>query len=67
MKMKHRSEEEVIYDMLDVIKNRELPTPLRMIFEGAKIVGHRMQLKYTMILEECSLAQINGAYARRQS
>jgi len=60
MKMRHRSETEIVYDMLDVIKNREMPTPLRMIFEGAKIVGHRMQLKYTMILEECSLAKLTG-------
>lgn len=58
--MSHRSVNEVIYDMLDVIKNRELPTPLRMVFEGAKIVGHRMQLKYTTILEECNLAKLTG-------
>lgn len=58
--MRHRSETEIVYDCLLVLKGRMLPTPLRYVFEGAKLIDHRMQLKYTTILEECKLASLTG-------
>lgn len=58
--MRPRCEWEIINDMLDVIKNRELPTPLEMIWEGAKIKGRKMRRKYTRILEKTNLVTVKA-------
>jgi len=53
--MRARCEHEIIYDLLLVLKDRPLPTPLCLVYEGAK-VGSDIQEKYYSILEECNLA-----------
>jgi len=55
--MRHRCEHEIICDMLLVLKDRYLPTPLHLVYEGAK-VGSDIQEKYYTILEECDLAKM---------
>jgi len=55
--MRHRCEHEIIYDMLLVLRDRPLPTPLYLLYGGAK-VGSDIQEKYYTILEECDLAKM---------
>lgn len=61
--MRPRCEWEIIYDMLDVIKDRELATPIHLIWEGAKIKGRKMRRKYTRVLEKTNLVTLKALKA----
>jgi len=55
--MRHRCEHEIIYDMLLVLRDRPLPTPLYLLYGGAKVHSDQQE-KYYTILKECNLAII---------
>jgi len=46
--------------MLLVLKDRELPTPLKLVYEGAKVLQEQTQQKYYDILVQCKFVVVVG-------
>jgi len=58
--MRHRSETEIIYDLLKVLASHEIPILNSELYKDAKLASWDLQFKYLRILDHCNLAKITG-------
>jgi len=56
----YRSQFTIIFDMLKVMENRPIRTPLKILFERARIRSPYQQQKYIEILEKSDLVTLTG-------
>lgn len=58
--MRHRSQEQIIYDLLKVLASHEMPIPNRLLYKEALLSSWDVELRYLRIITELDFAISTG-------
>jgi len=61
--MRHRFEWEIVYDILNPLKDRQLPTPVKIALQWGKVAQYSEE-KYIDILEGSKFVEVTGNMAK---
>jgi len=58
--LRHRSQEQIIYDMLKVLSSHDMPIPNRLLYKEALLSSWDIELRYLTIITEFDFAISTG-------